>query len=91
MPKTNGLSRVPIVRDDTITQLRDRAALVAALLDQHWLTTKQVAVIAQTSESFIREQIRADRLKATKVGKLIRVTPIAVRRWLDGEGVEPPP
>ena len=67
--------------------IRERAAVVSALLALPYLTAAEAAYVAQTSASTIRRACDHDAggvLRHTRVnaGKLIRIAPEDLRAWL---------
>jgi excisionase family DNA binding protein len=66
-----------------VDAVRERAALMAALLLMPYLTPEQTAIITQTSASTIRRACADGRLRAVRLAaRQWRIEPSAIRQWL---------
>ena len=66
----------------TAAARRAHNEMAEALMAEIAMDCKDAAVIAHCSPSHIRRALQVGDLKGTRIGRLWRITPEAVRQWL---------
>ena len=68
-----------------VSEVRERAERVAALMMLPWINAEEAAEVAQVHPSTVRRACRDGRLKAVRLdgGRRFRLSPRSLRKWME--------